>query len=71
MPLPEQPIVIEFRDGERSVPAHVAKLIAIAELDPSLLTYEQAVEKSNNALLKKRLNDSMWKVIGSHFAENR
>lgn len=70
MPLP-QPTVIEFRDGERSVPEHVAKLIALAEIDPVRYTYEEAVEITNDQLLRSRLNDAMWKVISGHFRDHR
>lgn len=71
MPLPPQPIVIEFRDGERSVPAHVASNIAIAEIDPVRYTYEEAVRLSDDALMRKLLSNYQQEFIYKHFRDNR
>lgn len=71
MPLPEPPIVIEFRDGERSVPAHVASNIAIAEIDPVRYTYEEAVALTDNAILKRYINNFGQDVVYKHFRDNR
>ena len=70
MPLPEPPIMIEFRDGERSVPPHVASNIAIAELDPVRYTYEEAVKLSNDAIMKNLVNNFQRDMIYKHFREN-
>lgn len=70
MPLPDPPVEVEFRDGPRSVPHHVQRMLLMAEIDPSEHTYEEAVELSNSALLRSRLNDTMWKIIHRHFADN-
>jgi hypothetical protein len=71
MPLPQQPIVIEFRDGERSVPPHVASNIAIAKLDPAYYTYEEAVRLSEDALMKAYLQNFQQDMIYKHFRDNR
>ena len=71
MPIIDPPIEIEFRDGLRVVPNHVASLITIAEIDPVEYTYEEAVTISNDAMLRRTLNDAMQAQIGSHFRENR
>lgn len=71
MPIIDPPIEMEFRDGPRAVPNHVASLITIAEIDPVQYTYEEAVTISNDAMLKRTLNDAMWSKVGSHFRENR
>lgn len=71
MPLPEPPIVIEFRDGERAVPPHVASNIAIAEIDPVRYTYEEAVRLSDNAILRSYVNGFARDTIYKHFRDNR
>lgn len=71
MPIPDPPIEMEFRDGITVVPAHVAALISISEIDPVRYTYEEAIKISNEAMLRNRLNNVMWDTVGSHFRENR
>jgi hypothetical protein len=71
MPLPEPPIVVEFRDGEHSIPPHVMANISIAEIDPQRYTYEEAVQLSNNAILRSYVNKFGQDVIYKHFRDNR
>jgi hypothetical protein len=71
MPLPEPPIMIEFRDGEQSVPPHVASNITLAELDPIRYTYEEAVRLSNDAVMKNLLRSYQNEAIYKHFRDNR
>ncbi len=71
MPLPEPPIMIEFRDGEKSVPPHIASNISIAEIDPFNYTYEEAVRLSEQALMKNLLKGFQQDMIYKHFRENR
>ena len=65
------PIVLKFRDGEMSVPPHVAQNIVLSEIDPELYTYEEAVRLSNEANLKRIVNDFQWRVVNRHFLDNR
>jgi hypothetical protein len=69
MSLP-QPIEMEFRDGVRVVPDHVAALINLSEIDPIRYTYNEAVELSNDALLRSRLNSIQSDIRFRHFQEN-
>ena len=71
MPLPEMPIVLEFRDGERSVPPHVASNISLAELDTLRYTYEEAVQLSNNAILRNFANRFQQDLVHKHFRDHR
>lgn len=71
MPLPEPPIMIEFRDGERSVPPHLASNIALAEMDPIRYTYDEAVRLSNDAVMKNFLRSYQSEVVYKHFRDNR
>lgn len=66
-----QPTVLEFRDGERSVPEHVAHLIVLAELDTIRYTYEEAIEIANDALLRSRLNEAQRQLTLAHFRDHR
>jgi hypothetical protein len=71
MPLPEPPIMIEFRDGERSVPPHVASNIALAEIDAIRFTYEEAVLLSNEAIMKNLLRSYQNDAVYKHFRDHR
>jgi hypothetical protein len=71
MPLPDPPVEIEFRDGVRAVPAHLASNIAVSEVDPVTVTFEEAVKLADNAALRNYLNNVMRSTIHGHFVENR
>ena len=71
MPLPEPPVMIEFRDGERSVPAHVASNIAVSGIDPVAYSFEDAIKVADRAIERNFINNAQLKMIHKHFAENR
>lgn len=62
---------VEFRDGERWVPPHVAFLLNQAGIEPHTLTYKEAIEQANQGLVKRRLADAQRDVIANHFRQNR
>jgi hypothetical protein len=71
MPLPEMPVVLEFRDGERSCPPHVVSNLAMAEIDTIRFTYEEAVRQADQAILKNLLKGFQQDMIYKHFRDNR
>lgn len=56
---------VEFRDGTRTIPEYLAKLMS--GLDTSTLTYEQAVRKANDANVRDYLNRHQQAAIAEHF----
>lgn len=52
---------VEFRDGERDIPDHVAELLR--GVDTFAYTYDQAVRLSEQELLRKRLNDAQRTIV--------
>lgn len=60
---------VEFRDGPRDVPDHVADLMR--GLDTYALTFEQARDLANNKILRDRLNAEADRVVRNHFTEHR
>jgi|WetSurMetagenome_2_1015567.scaffolds.fasta_scaffold01762_11 hypothetical protein len=60
---------IEFRDGARSVPDHVADMMD--QIQTYTLTYDQAVKAMNNKLLSDRLADVQDRIVKEHFRELR
>lgn len=52
---------VEFRDGERDIPDHVAELLR--GVDTFAYTYDQAVRLSEQELLRKRLNDAQSTIV--------
>ncbi len=56
---------IEFRDGERDVPDHVAMLLR--GLETHTMTYEQAIRKSETKLVSDRLNAAQQSAVAQHF----
>lgn len=55
---------IEFRDGEREVPDHIAVLMK--GIETHTMTYEQAVHVSEHKLVKDHLNSTMQEMVTSH-----
>lgn len=55
---------VEFRDGERDVPDHVALLLE--GIETYQLTYQQAIDVSNQRLVKARLADAQKSLIAEH-----
>jgi hypothetical protein len=60
---------IEFRDGEKDVPDHVA--VMMKGLETHTMTYEQAVRASEQKMVKDRLNYEMNSLVADHFREMR
>ena len=58
---------VEFRDGERWVPGHVAYLLRHAKIESHTLTYDQAVKAANQAMVVRRANDAQQALVKSHF----
>jgi hypothetical protein len=56
---------IEFRDGERDVPEHVALLLA--GLKTATMTYDQAVRASEKKLVADKLNGLQADAVARHF----
>lgn len=57
-------VEVEFRDGARLVPAHVADLLE--RYNTLALTYEEAIRKANTGLAARVANDAMQRAIDSH-----
>lgn len=56
---------VEFRDGKREVPEHLADIMA--SLQTHTMTYEQAVEKANWKLAQDHIEKVYDGIIQSHF----
>lgn len=62
-------VTIEFRDGEKYVPAHVALLLR--GLATHTMTYDQAIRMANQNLLRRNLNQAQKDLISTHFRQHR
>lgn len=60
---------MEFRDGPREVPDHLAFLLR--GMDTYRLTYLEAIQKANDSLFKDWLNGKQGQILRRHFDENR
>ena len=58
---------VEFRDGERLVPHHVA--ILLKGFETHRMTYDEAIRVANQALVKNRLMQAQRDLISSHFRQ--
>ena len=56
---------VEFRDGVRLVPDHVAQFMDT--LETHTMTYAEASKKVNNAFLTERLKKAQGDALRSHF----
>lgn len=56
---------LEFRDGERDVPDHVA--ILMKGLRTWEMTYDQARDQANDRMTKQALLDAQNDLIKQHF----
>jgi hypothetical protein len=56
---------VEFRDGERDVPDHLA--VMMRGLETHTMTFEQAVKASETKMLTDRLNLEMKSMVADHF----
>jgi hypothetical protein len=61
-------VTVEFRDGQRDIPRHLAVLMA--GIETHTMTYEQAVRYANQAVVKNRLNAAQRNMVNSHFRRN-
>ena len=59
---------VEFRDGEKDVPDHVAVLMK--GMRTWEMTYEQARERMNYNLLRQRLDIAQRDMIRQHFKDD-
>lgn len=60
---------LEFRDGLREVPDHLADMMR--GLDTYKMTYEEAQTLANQSLVRDRLNRAGEKVVADHFRRFR
>lgn len=56
---------VEFRDGYREVPDHLASMMAVFETYK--ITYDEAIKKANDQLTRDFLNKSQQSVLNEHF----
>jgi hypothetical protein len=56
---------VDFRDGPREVPEHLAELME--PLDTYKLTYDEAVKAANDKLLADHLDKTLSKMVSQHF----
>jgi hypothetical protein len=59
------PVELQFRDGKRWVPAHLADMMG--DLDTYKLTYAQAKDEANKKMTRDFVNDAFDGVITRHF----
>jgi hypothetical protein len=62
-------VEVEFRDGFRLVPSHVADLLH--NYKTWTMTYEEAIKKSNTAMAADFANDAMRKIVSRHTETHR
>jgi len=60
---------LDFRDGKRGVPEHVATLLQ--GVPTYKLTYEEALEYMNRRLEYEYVDKAANKIINPHFTERR
>jgi hypothetical protein len=61
---PYDPYEMVFRDGKRTVPPHLADLMA--GMDTLRYTYSEAIDRVNNRLAADFANSAMDRIVGSH-----
>lgn len=64
---PYDPYEMVFRDGKRTVPPHLADLMA--SLDTVRYTYSEAIDRVNNRLAADFANSAFDNIVRGHFAE--
>lgn len=64
----QEPVELQFRDGKRWVPAHLANLMA--DFETFKLTYDDALREANNKMTRDFTNDAIDGVIQRHFRRN-
>jgi hypothetical protein len=56
---------VEFRDGEREIPDHLAAMMQ--GLETYKMTFDEAVDAANKKLTKDRVNKVMNQIRDQHF----
>lgn len=59
--------LVDFRDGEREVPDHLALLMT--DIDTQTMTYEQAVKAANESMTRWHLTGIQNDVVTKHLKE--
>lgn len=62
-------VTVEFRDGEKLVPIHVA--ILMKGLDTHTMTYTDAIRVANQVQVKNRLSQAQRGLVADHFRSFR
>ncbi len=57
-------VEVEFRDGAKLVPAHVADLLE--RYDTTTMTYDEAIKRANTELARRVANDAQDRAIAQH-----
>lgn len=65
----EDVVELEFRDGKRWVPKHLA--LTMTSLDTYRLTYRDACKQANSAAVQRHVDDKFNEIIGAHFKRLR
>lgn len=60
---------IEFRDGERDIPDHVA--VMMRGIETHTMTYEEALRLSERKIVSDKLNLAQADLVAAHFKEFR
>jgi hypothetical protein len=63
--LPDPVVRIEFRDGERDIPAYLARLMS--GLETFSMTYDDAVKIVNGKIASDHANRAMNRIVREHF----
>lgn len=69
MPILDPQPEVEFRDGVRIVPHHVAAILS--SIETYKYTYEEAIALANSGMVRSALRQIERKTIDSHFRKNR
>jgi hypothetical protein len=64
---PYDPYELVFRDGKRTVPPHLAEMMA--GIDTVRYTYSEAIDRVNNRLVADLANAQIDRIISSHTRE--
>ncbi len=65
----DEPVELEFRDGKKTVPPYIAKLLS--GIETYRLTYDEAIAAANKKLESDFINAQQDKVLAAHFKEPR
>ena len=60
---------VEFRDGKRMIPAHLADMMV--DLKTHTMTFDEAVAKANWKLASDFTNAAADRIVQSHFRGGR